>query len=162
MLDVSPWAYMRMRPPPRTLSPTMTATAPRLWAQSTFSAKPHSPRFKRTTLPSISALSCNDCTSVSGPWSVSLQPSSPLARVSSLKPLPIHSALLRPFVGRPGPKAAGRARKKVELSSVRLMMAEGGKSEPGEVKDSNARKPFCVSDIDVCASWSPLGASSTV
>jgi len=43
-------------------------------------------------------------------------------------------------LGRSGPKAAGRARKKVELSSVRLMMADGGNSEPGEVKNDAALK----------------------
>jgi hypothetical protein len=60
--------------------------------------------------------------------------------VLSPKPLPIHSEPLRPSLGRAGPNAAGRARKKVELSSVRLMMAEGGNREPGEAKENRALK----------------------
>ena len=68
----------------------------------------------------------------------SLHPSSPRPMVSSPKPLPIHSAPLNPIGGSEGPKAAGRARKNVELSSVRLIMAEGGKSEPGDVKENRA------------------------
>jgi hypothetical protein len=67
----------------------------------------------------------------------SLHPSSPLPMISSLKPPPIHNGPLRPFSGRSGPKAAGRARKNVELSSVRLMIADGGNSEPGDVKEKS-------------------------
>jgi hypothetical protein len=40
--------------------------------------------------------------------------------------------------GRGGPNAAGRARKKVELSSVRLIMAEGGNRDAGDVKEKRA------------------------
>jgi len=38
--------------------------------------------------------------------------------------------------GRLGPKAAGLARKKVELSLVRLMRAEGGKRDEGVEKEN--------------------------
>lgn len=43
--------------------------------------------------------------------------------------------------GKRGPKAAGRAKKKVELSSVRLIIAEGGKSEEGMLKEKRACNP---------------------
>ncbi|KAH3939325.1 hypothetical protein HBI56_013190 [Parastagonospora nodorum] len=79
---------------------------------------------------------------------LSPQPNSPLPKLSSPKPLPTHSALLSPSAGSVGPKAAGRARKKVELSSVRLIIAEGGKSDPGEVKDSSALKLPCLRVFD--------------
>ena len=39
-----------------------------------------------------------------------------------------------------GPKSAGRARKKVELSSVRLMIAAGGKRVDGVWKEKKDRK----------------------
>ena len=41
------------------------------------------------------------------------------------------SWLLRPSLGSTGPNAAGLARKNVELSSVRLIIADGGKSDAG-------------------------------
>jgi hypothetical protein len=45
------------------------------------------------------------------------------------------------LLGRRGPNAAGLARKKVAFSSVRLMMAEGGKSEEGRLKEKRACRP---------------------
>ena len=220
-LDVSPLAYIRIKPPPRTSSPTITATPPRRWAHSTLARKPHPPLLSSTTLPAISALSwsnwmsaCWDecrvpcsrawwrwssvpssavteprssskadrrgvsffsargpvllllaaeagfrvCVSASLPPShpgMSLQPSSPLLKASSPKPLPIHSGPLKPSLGRSGPNAAGRARKKVELSSVRLMMADGGNSEPGDVKEKRALTLDCFCARDAPSSfWS--------
>ena len=61
-------------------------------------------------------------------------------RASSPKPLPTHSRPLRPLDGRLGPKAAGRAKKKVELSLVRLMTAEGGNREEGVENENRARR----------------------
>jgi len=61
--------------------------------------------------------------------------------LSSPKPLPTQSWPLSPLDGKRGPKAAGLAKKKVELSSVRLMMADGGKREEGVWKENQARKP---------------------
>jgi hypothetical protein len=43
-------------------------------------------------------------------------------------------------LGSAGPKAAGRARKKVELSSVKLIIADGGNNELGDVKENRALK----------------------
>lgn len=40
------------------------------------------------------------------------------------------------------PKSAGRARKKVELSSVRLMIADEGNKLDGVWKEKKARKPL--------------------
>ena len=60
MLDVSPRAYIVTSGPPRISSPTMSATPPLLWTHLTFSRNPQPPRLRRTTLPEISALSCND------------------------------------------------------------------------------------------------------
>jgi hypothetical protein len=45
------------------------------------------------------------------------------------------------LVGKSGPKAAGRAKKKVELSSVRLIIADGGKSDEGMLKEKRACNP---------------------
>jgi hypothetical protein len=51
------------------------------------------------------------------------------------------------LAGKGGPNAAGRAGKKVLLSSVRLMAALGGKREKGAVKEKSARKvDFCGGD----------------
>lgn len=68
-------------------------------------------------------------------------PSTPSVNPPSPKPLPAHSWPLKPFPGSSGPKAAGRAKKKVELSSVRLMMAEGGNREVGMLKENRACIP---------------------
>ncbi len=77
---------------------------------------------------------------------ISLQPNSPSpslsCRVSSVKPLPIHNCPLNPLAASGGPNAAGRAAKKVLLSSVRLMVALGGKSEKGLVENSERNCPF--------------------
>jgi hypothetical protein len=54
------------------------------------------------------------------------------------KPLPTHNCPLRPCDGNIGPKAAGLDRKKVELSSVRLIMAEEGNR--GEWKEKKGEK----------------------
>jgi len=55
-----------------------------------------------------------------------------------------------PFEGSSGPNAAGRARKKVELSSVRLMMADGGHSDDGVWNENRARsRPDLVFESDV-------------
>jgi hypothetical protein len=43
------------------------------------------------------------------------------------------------LAGNNGPNAAGRAKKNVELSSVKLMMADGGKREEGALKEKKAR-----------------------
>src|SRR5690242_4513164 len=69
----------------------------------------------------------------------SLQPSSPSpspsCKLSSAKPLPIHSWPLSPLLGKGGPKAAGRAGKEVLLSSVRVITAFGGNRERGDEKE---------------------------
>jgi len=51
------------------------------------------------------------------------------------------------LAGKGGPNAAGRAGKKVLLSSVKLMAALGGKSEKGAVNEKKARNvDFCDGD----------------
>jgi hypothetical protein len=59
---------------------------------------------------------------------------------SSPNPLPIHREPLKPPLGSAGPKAAGRARKKVELSSVKLIIADGGNNELGNGEENMALK----------------------
>lgn len=60
--------------------------------------------------------------------------------MSSPKPDPIHNCPLRPFAGNGGVKSAGLAIKKVVLSSVRLIIAEGGKRKEGVWKAKRARR----------------------
>lgn len=75
---------------------------------------------------------------------MSEQPSSPVTPVTapaSPNPLPTHSCPLRPLSGSNGPNAAGLARKKVELSSVRLIIADGGKRDEGILKEKRACNP---------------------
>jgi hypothetical protein len=56
--------------------------------------------------------------------------------------------------GRRGPKAAGRARKKVELSSVKLIIAEGGNREYGAWNEKRERSRLVPPEND-----EPAGAS---
>ena len=61
-------------------------------------------------------------------------------------------------MGNKGPKLAGRAKKNVELSSVRLMMAEGGNNEAGDVKEKKAfTLPLVavVEELWTCSSCNP-------
>jgi hypothetical protein len=54
--------------------------------------------------------------------------------------MPTHSCPLKPSGANLGPKSAGLARKKVELSSVKLMIADDGKSVEGARKEKKARR----------------------
>lgn len=90
---------------------------------------------------------------------ISLHPNSPSpslsCRLSSEKPTPIHSCPLNPLAANGGPNAAGRAGKKVLLSSVRLMEALGGNREKGVVKEKKGRSvDFCGGgDDDAAGPW---------
>jgi hypothetical protein len=82
--------------------------------------------------------------------------------VSSPKPLPTHKGLLRPDEGSKGPNAAGLAKKNVELSSVRLMMAEGGNSVTGDVKEKRDLSLLCLgADMGARISCSSLEPKET-
>ena len=60
-----------------------------------------------------------------------------------------------PFDLSEGPKSAGRARKKVELSSVKLIIAEGGNKVDGVWKEKN--EPIPVEGSSSSVARPPLG-----